>query len=71
MNVICFQATVDSAASNTVVDESLANQLWIKMTTTEEVEPANRSVEKVGAGSAEAEIEGIGTVDPDMPAEGI
>jgi len=59
-----LEAIVDTGATNTVVEESLAKQLGIRVTRTDEVEFANGSVEKVGVGSAEVEIEGIATVVP-------
>ena len=58
------RATVDTGATNTVIDERLAEELGIEATRVDEVVLANESVEKVGVGSAEVEIEGIRQVVP-------
>jgi clan AA aspartic protease len=59
-----IHAIVDTGATNTVIDESLAKELGIKATRFDEVMLANETVEKVGVGSAELEIEGIRQVVP-------
>jgi aspartyl protease family protein len=58
------RAIVDTGATNTVVDEGLAKELGISPTRADEVMLANGSVEKVGVGSAEVEIQGISQIVP-------
>ncbi len=59
-----IHALVDTGATNTVIDEELAEELGIEATRADEVMLADGSVDKVGVGSAEIEIEGIKQVVP-------
>lgn len=55
---------VDTGATNTVVEKSLAEELGIEATDTDEVILANGEKERVGVGSAEVEIEGVRRIVP-------
>jgi len=54
-----LRAIVDTGATNTVVDKSLAEQLGIEAIEADEAVLANGTADKVGIGSAEVEIQGI------------
>jgi clan AA aspartic protease len=58
-NSTVIRAVVDTAATNTVLSESLARELGIQTTDADEVVLANGVVDKVGIASAEVEIQGI------------
>ncbi len=58
------RAIVDTGATNTVIDESLAGELGIVATRADEVVLADGSIDKVGVGSAEIQIQGIKQVVP-------
>lgn len=58
------KAVVDTGATNTVIDEGLASELGIKATRVDEVVLTDGSVDRVGVGSAEVQIEGIRQVVP-------
>ena len=58
------RAVVDTGATNTVIDEGLAGELGIIATRADEVVLADGSVDKVGVGSAEVQIQGIKQVVP-------
>ena len=59
-----LRAVVDTGATNTVISMELANELGIVTTRGDEVVLAGGSVDKVGVGSAQVEIEGITQVVP-------
>lgn len=58
------RAVVDTGATNTVVSKELADSLGIVTARADEVVLADGSVDKVGVGSAEVEIQGIRQVVP-------
>lgn len=58
------RAVVDTGATNTVIEESLAKELGIVATRADEVILADGSVDKVGVGSAEVEIQGVRQIVP-------
>ena len=57
-------AVVDTGATNTVVSKELAGELGIVAARADEVMLSDGSVDKVGVGSAEVEIQGITQVVP-------
>ena len=59
-----IHALVDTGATNTVIDEELADELGIEATRADEVMLADGSVDKVGVGRAEIEIEDTKQVVP-------
>jgi len=58
------RATVDTGATNTTIEKSLAKQLGVKEIDSQEVLLANGKSDTVGVGSAEIEIQGIRRVVP-------
>jgi len=58
------RAGVDTGATNTTLEKSLANQLGIEVIDRQEVVLANGKSDMVGVGSAEVEIQGIRRVVP-------
>jgi clan AA aspartic protease len=54
-----LRVVVDTGATNTVIDEGLARELGIMATRGDEVVLADGSVDKVGVGSAQVEIQGV------------
>ncbi len=61
---LSLHAIVDTGATNTVIDEKLAQELGIEATRADQVMLADGSIDKVGVGSVEVEIEGIRQVVP-------
>lgn len=59
-----LRAVVDTGATNTVIDEGLAEELGIVATRGDEVVLADGSVDKVGVSSARVEIEGVTQMVP-------
>ncbi len=57
-------AVVDTGATNTVISKELADELGIAAARADEVMLADGSIDKVGVGSAEVEIQGIRQVVP-------
>jgi len=58
------RAAVDTGATNTVVSKELADALGIVAARADEVVLADGSIDKVGVGSAEVEIQGTRQVVP-------
>ena len=58
------RAVVDTGATNTVIDEDLARELGIVTTSGDKVVLVDGSVDKVGVGSAQIEIQGVTRIVP-------
>lgn len=57
-------AVVDTGATNTVISKEIAGEVGIVASRIDEVMLADGSIEKVGVGSAEVEIQGVAQVVP-------
>jgi len=59
-----LRAVVDTGATNSVIDEGLAKELGVTPTRADDVVLADGSIDRVGVGTAEFEIEGIRQMVP-------